>query len=155
MTDVSVDREDKPWLFKPGRKIADGRSVGRQKGSTNKVTTLLKDAILLAGQLEGDVTLQSGEVKAMYAEADAETAKRGGLVGYLRWLARTQPASYAALLSRVLPMQIKVDGFAQTVYESVDEVRDEMVREGVSLDAVKVLFLEDSGAPEYADVTEK
>lgn len=152
MTDVTESSTDRPWLIRKGPNgsvLPNGRSTSR-KGSPNKVTTLLKDAILLAGQLEGDVALQTGEVKKMYSEVDAETVKRGGLVGYLRWLARNHPQVYGSLLARAMPLQIKVDAFTQTVYSSVDEVREELVRKGVSLEAVRVLLEDGTQTSEYA-----
>jgi hypothetical protein len=33
-------------------------NAGRRRGSVNKTTSLLKEAILLAAELEGDVSLQ-------------------------------------------------------------------------------------------------
>lgn len=58
---------------------------GRPKGSQNKTTTQLKEAILEAAELAG------GE---------------DGLVGYLRMLAITNSSSFATLLGKVLPMQV-------------------------------------------------
>ena len=58
---------------------------GRPKGSPNKTTALLKDAILHAATLAGG---------------------KEGLVGYLRAQAEKNSAPFLALLGRVLPMQI-------------------------------------------------
>lgn len=69
----------------PGNRVG-----GRQKGTPNKTTALLKDAILNAGEEVGDPT-QGG---------------KGGLTGYCRFLAREEPKAYSALLGRVLPTQI-------------------------------------------------
>ncbi len=62
---------------------------GRPKGSKNKTTTLLKDAILKAAEKAGD---------------------REGLVGYLENQAKTNPTAFMGLLGKVLPMQTTVDG---------------------------------------------
>lgn len=64
---------------------------GRVKGTPNKTTALLKDAILKA------------------AEAAGEGTDAGGMVGYLTTQARTNPGPFMALLGKVLPMQIAGD----------------------------------------------
>ena len=61
---------------------------GRPKGTPNKVTGLLKDAIIQAAQNAG------GE---------------GGMVGYLTTQAKESPASFLALLGKVLPTQVAGD----------------------------------------------
>lgn len=59
--------------------------MGRPKGSLNKTTALLKDAILQAAQAAG------GEQ---------------GMVGYLTIQADKNPGPFMSLLGKVLPMQI-------------------------------------------------
>lgn len=67
---------------------------GRPKGSPNKTTAVLKDAILLAAEQVG---------------FDGEGGD--GLTGYLRRVASTDVKAYSSLLGRVLPMQVTgVDG---------------------------------------------
>jgi hypothetical protein len=63
---------------------------GRPKGSVNKTTALLKDAILLAAQRAGGDT-------------------EDGLVNYLQDQARANPGPFLSLLGKVLPMQIAGD----------------------------------------------
>lgn len=60
-------------------------SPGRPKGSPNKTTALLKDAILKAAEQAG-----GGE----------------GLVGYLEHQAKLNPGPFMSLLGKVLPMQV-------------------------------------------------
>jgi len=61
---------------------------GRPKGSPNKTTALLKDAVLMAaGTAGGDL----------------------GLVGYLTAQANLNPGPFLALLGKVLPLQITGD----------------------------------------------
>jgi hypothetical protein len=62
---------------------------GRPKGSVNKTTALLKDAILKAAEGAGG---------------------KGGMVGYLQTQATSNPAAFMALLGKVLPMQIAGTG---------------------------------------------
>lgn len=61
---------------------------GRPKGSRNKTTTLLKDAILQAAERAG------GE---------------GGMIEYLAQQAKDNPGPFMALLGKVLPTQIAGD----------------------------------------------
>jgi hypothetical protein len=61
---------------------------GRPKGSANKTTKLLKEAILAAAEAAG------GE---------------DGLEGYLVLQARTNPTAFLSLLGKVLPMQVTGD----------------------------------------------
>lgn len=66
----------------------DRSKVGRQKGTPNKTTKLLKDAILKAADKAGG---------------------KGGLVSYLETQAKANPGPFMALLGKVLPMQIGGD----------------------------------------------
>jgi hypothetical protein len=61
------------------------KTGGRQKGTPNKITAFLKDAILQA----------------------AEAAHDGGTVGYLTEQANANPAAFMTLLGKVLPMQVE------------------------------------------------
>ena len=72
-----------------GRPKGQPKTGGRKKGSTNKITALLKDAILKAATSAGG---------------------KKGLVGYLKTQAEKQPGPFMALLGKVLPMQIANDG---------------------------------------------
>lgn len=58
---------------------------GRPKGSPNKTTALLKDAILQAAEQAGGA---------------------GGLVAYLQQQAAENPGPFLSLLGKVLPMQV-------------------------------------------------
>lgn len=67
---------------------------GRPKGSLNKTTALLKDAILLAAQRAGSI----GD------DGDPE-----GLVRYLTRQALDNPGPFMSLLGKVLPMTVAGD----------------------------------------------
>lgn len=127
--------------FKKGQKRPP--MAGRRAGSQNKTTGILKEAVLLAAELEGDVSLQEFKTSAqLHREGDKEAAKRGGLVGYLRYIAREYPQSFVTLLNRMLPLQVRVDARSQTVIRTVSEIREEMARRGVPLEAVAPLLIE-------------
>lgn len=66
---------------------------GRVKGTPNKTTALLKDAIIRAAEAAGED--QNG---------------KNGLVGYCTFLAKDEPKAFAQLLGKVLPMQITGEG---------------------------------------------
>lgn len=65
------------------------KTGGRQKGTPNKTTALLKDAILQAADEAGDAE---------------------GMVGYLREQAKANPSAFLTLLGKVLPMQLTGEG---------------------------------------------
>lgn len=67
--------------------------MGRPKGSQNKTTTAIKEAILAAA--------------AAHGEDDTGT---GGLEGYLRKVAREDVKAFSGLLGKVLPMQVTGEG---------------------------------------------
>jgi hypothetical protein len=76
----------------PGSKPGERRG-GRKKGTPNKATAALKDAILLAA-----------------ADVGEDGDGKDGLQGYLRQIARNDFKAYSSLLGRVLPMQITGEG---------------------------------------------
>ena len=95
------------------------RPGGRKKGVPNKLTTILKDALLLAAEQVGE----DGEGK-------------DGIVGYLRNIARTQPKTFAALLGRLLPYQTNESPPEEVKYRSVEEVKEELRRRGILIDRI-------------------
>jgi len=76
--------------------MAAGRKTGgRKKGTPNKISGQLKDAILEAAKRAG------GD---------------GGTIGYLEMQAKANPAPFMSLLGKVLPLQVEgPDGGAITV----------------------------------------
>jgi hypothetical protein len=67
---------------------AGHKTGGRTKGTPNKTTALLKDAIL---------------------EAAVQAGKKEGLVGYLTRQADDNPAAFLTLLGKVLPLTLQGD----------------------------------------------
>jgi len=67
----------------------DRSKTGRSKGTPNKTTRLLKDAILMAAERAGGP---------------------GGLTAYLERQADENPVAFMSLLSKVLPTQLAADG---------------------------------------------
>lgn len=69
----------------------DRSKTGRAKGTPNKTTALLKDAILKAAELAGNKVDEDGN---------------GGLIAYLQVQAIQNPGPFMSLLGKVLPMQV-------------------------------------------------
>ncbi len=92
--------DQKPWTEMP--KVGLDRSkTGRAKGTPNKTTALLKDAILKAADQAGG---------------------REKLVGYLKSQALVNPGPFLALLGKVLPMQLTgEDGPLQIIVQRFGE----------------------------------
>jgi hypothetical protein len=88
----------------PGGRAKGGKKFGgRTKGTPNKTTALLKDAIL---------------------EAAASAGGREGLIGYLKAQAIDNPGPFMALLGKILPMQLTGE-----VKKSITMIRDEMTEQ--------------------------
>lgn len=92
MTSKVVQSADRPKPPAAGK--------GRVKGTPNKTTALLKDAIIKAAEAAG-----------------ANGSGEDGLIGYCTFLAKDEPKAFAQLLGKVLPMQItgEDDGPLQVV----------------------------------------
>ena len=76
------------------------KTGGRKKGTPNKITALLKDQVLEAG----------------------EAAHPDGMVGYLTEQARKNPTAFLTLVGKILPTQVEgdlgVNIVRKTIYES-------------------------------------
>jgi hypothetical protein len=77
-----------------------GPGPGRPKGSPNRITKALKDAIILAAQ-----------------EAGYDGKGKDGLVGYLKHVADTDVKAFCGLLGRVLPLQLSGDQNGPVIVE--------------------------------------
>lgn len=73
--------------------MAKPKTGGRQKGTPNKVTGLLREAIVLAAEAHG----YDGKGK-------------DGVKGYCQYLAAKEPKAFAGLLGKVLPLQLTGEG---------------------------------------------
>jgi len=83
----------------------DRSKTGRSKGTPNKTTALLKDAILKAAEQAGNKVGQEG------------------LVSYLEHQASENPGPFIALLGKVLPMQVNADinGEVGVIFKTIYE----------------------------------
>ena len=112
-----------PIKSKRGRFGKEGvPNPGKPRGAINKNTRLLKEAIMLAAEIEG----QDGQGK-------------GKLVGFMRKVAQEDLRAFVMLLSRIIPLQVEQktmddDRPKRTTYKSVDEVKRELASRGVSME---------------------
>ena len=80
----------------------DRTKTGRAKGTPNKTTALLKEAIIRAAEAVG-----------------SDGKGKGKLTGYCTFLAKEEPKAFAQLLGKVLPMQIAGEDGGPVVLEIV------------------------------------
>ena len=73
-------------------------SSGRKKGTPNRVTKALKDAILRAADMAGETLVREGRTRGQ------------GLEAYLHFLAINEPAVLGAMLRALIPHEIKAAG---------------------------------------------
>lgn len=104
----------KPRGFVKGRQ----KEGGREKGTKNKVTVQMKEAILMAAELEG-----------------SDRNGKGGLVGFMRKLSRRNVVVYGRLLEKLLPYQLTgKDGTPmQVVHSTREQLLERMKERGLPL----------------------
>lgn len=94
-----------------GRPTGYPKSGGRKRGTPNRVTAALKDAILAAAEAAG------GD---------------GGLVGYLTELAVNEPVAFAGLLGKVLPLTVTGEADSPLQITRIELVAPQFANTGVS-----------------------
>ena len=93
---------------------------GRKRGTPNKLTRDVRDAIVTAAAMLG---------------ADGEG--RDGLVGYLMNIGRANPELMVHLLAKVLPLQVKHSSTSVHVeLRSADEMRQALLSRGIRADRI-------------------
>src|SRR6266404_1843607 len=105
-----------PYRRKPQVARGERRGRGRPKGSRNVLTRVISDAILVAAEQVGE-----------------DGKGKGGLVGYLKRVAKKDPKAFCSLLGRVLPLQVQVESKTEVRYKSVEEVRAELDARGIPI----------------------
>jgi hypothetical protein len=112
--------------FKKGAPRIKGS--GRAKGSKNKVTMALKDAIILAAEETG------------FKKWNRKTKKYdrcgGDLAGYLRHLALRKEELFAPLLGKVLPTHVLPATVENRVYRTEEEVRALCAETGIPFESM-------------------
>jgi hypothetical protein len=101
--------------------FAPGNTGGRPPGVPNKLTSVLRQAIVLAAQTS--------------KHAD------GSLESYCRFLANEHPVAFARhLLSRLLPHRFNIDVAADVRLETPAEIREQLAAKGIPIDRLATLF---------------
>jgi Family of unknown function (DUF5681) len=121
MPDVDTSLvEVKRGRFQKGE---SGNPDGRPVGAYNRYTRVIKEALIIAAELEGS----NGNGK-------------GKLIGYMRKVAREDMRAFCMMLSRAMPTQVAEQRTMETkeevVYQSVEEVQREMASRGISLEVM-------------------
>jgi len=118
--------------FKKGRK----KTGGRKAGTPNRTTGFLREEVLTA------------------AEAAGNELGGDGRVGYFKWVALNHPPSFLSLLARSLPQQLEPEQTSppedDKVLHTIEEVREELIRNGVPPEALgrALLRMSDEGLSE-------
>jgi Family of unknown function (DUF5681) len=120
MPDVDTSLvEVKRGRFQKGE---SGNPDGRPVGAYNRYTRVIKEALIIAAELEGS----NGNGK-------------GKLIGYMRKVAREDMRAFCMMLSRAMPTQVEqrtMENKEETVYQSVEEVSRELESRGISLEVM-------------------
>jgi hypothetical protein len=128
--------------------------AGVQRGTHNRNTKLLKDAILLGGSVGGSMLVAREIIERAKNEAldkdgrrvagelEKCVAENGALVGYLAWLSLEHPATFGPMLTRVLPMQVKMNTEQPVVYRSLEEIQHDIDQLNIPLERLAPLLLE-------------
>ena len=96
------------------------KTGGRQKGTPNKITVQLREAVVLAANIVG-----------------SDGQGKDGIIGYLVKQAKMEPRAYMSLLGRVIPLHIQGHlDHEHRVLKTKEEVREELKRRGVPLTTV-------------------
>lgn len=94
------------------------KTGGRQKGTPNKVTVILKDGIMAAME-----------------QCGYDTKGRDGVVGYLKRMAIRKPEQFLRLVEKLLPYQLtgKDGGPMQVLHQTKEEVVARMKERGLPI----------------------
>jgi hypothetical protein len=90
------------------------KRAGRTKGTPNKLTREIKDAIVGAA-----------------AELGSNGKGKGGLQGFMKFLAREELKTFGTLIRAIIPTQINATVSPPRVYRSPEEIRAEMTARGI------------------------
>ena len=135
-----------PIKDKRGRFGKEGiPNPGRPRGGISKHTRLLKEAVMLAAELEG----QDGQGK-------------GKLTGFMRKVAQEDLRAFCMLLGRIIPLQVEQktidDRPKRTTYKSVEEVKRELASRGIDMEIMFKIMqadptpMDEGDEPESLDV---
>lgn len=111
-------RTTKPHTFKVG-KDAKRNTAGRPRGSQNKISVEVKEAVVNA---------------AMNIGYDGKG--EGGLIGYLEKMAKIEPRSFMSLLGRCVPVNLVMKGTIQHEILTPEQLIAQLKERGVPVERI-------------------
>jgi hypothetical protein len=117
MAELEIIPPDDKRAWPEGKRVGDGTGgPGRRPGSQNKLTRLLREAVIEAAENVGKVEITTnGKNKA---------TRKGGLVGYLETLAIHQPKTFGTLLAKIIPLQVQ--GHFEVQHNPLNELLEQI-----------------------------
>jgi hypothetical protein len=95
---------------------------GRPKGSQDRYTREIKQALLDAVEFVGDQIATAEEVERAKQGLESNPDAPRGIEAYLTFLAQEHPTVMAGMLSRVMPQQVETTHDAPHTYHTFEEV---------------------------------
>lgn len=95
------------------------RLAGREKGTPNKTTATVKEALMKAMEASG-----------------FDGKGKGGVVGYLTWLSRAEAVAFTTLIKSIIPLQLQAALNISTTNDpteqlTIEELEKRMVERGL------------------------
>lgn len=115
INDGTLKKRKQPHRFKVGHP----QWGGRKRGVLPSRPTMIREAALEAAILEG----WDGQGK-------------DGLVGFMRRLCNADISKFASILQSIMPLQLEQQMNVNVVYETVEQVQQEMERRGLTREAL-------------------
>jgi hypothetical protein len=118
---------------------------GRAKGSPNKYTREIKQALLDAVEYVGEETVATAlkelpEPERDKAEHDLNTPR--GVTAFLVWIAREYPQVACAMLARMMPQRTESTHKVEHTYHSLEEIGNRLRELGLPAQRIyPLLFL--------------
>ena len=109
------------------------RPIGRAKGTPNRTTSILQDALIIAA---------------------ANAGGKKGLIGYLEYCAKKEAPSFLALLGKVIPLQVaaKHTGKVEMIHSSMSQKEAiELYASMLHANADDLKLIEHEPSPPLAD----
>jgi hypothetical protein len=103
---------------------------GRPKGSKDKYTREIKQALLDAIEHVGEMIADAKEVERAKQGLEPNLCLRG-IASYLEWVAQEYPAVASAMLSRMMPQQTESSHEVKHTYHTMEEIANRLKQLGL------------------------
>jgi len=109
--------------------------AGRPAGSQNKIPKLMRDTLLVAADMGGELeehlirNPETGEI----VRVTYKLSGKGGLLGFCLWVMRNHPVQFFNALVKTMPMQLAIKGAVDlnVRYETEEEARRALEERGI------------------------